>query len=311
MTGRRAWNVRRDCHTHAMDRTSQTTTAPDGRTLMFAEWGYPDGKPIFALHGTPGSRLSRHPNEELVRSTGARVITYDRAGYGGSERHPGRQVADCVGDVASIADALRIERFGVWGGSGGGPHALAVAALLNERVTRAMSVVGVAPYEALGDDWTKGMDPENVKEFGWALEGEETLVPELRQEFARMVERASKNPAELLGDFEVSEADRTVLADEEHSKVRFEAVKEGCRHDVWGWADDDLAFTKSWGFDPAEIKVPVQIWYGTSDVFVPASHGEWLAARIPGAAVRLNNLGHFGNPDDDLIERHAWLLSED
>src|ERR1700730_174587 len=103
-----------------MERDSQTTTASDGRTLMFAEWGDLDGKPIFALHGTPGSRLSRHPNEELIRFTGSRLITYDRAGYGGSERPPGRRVVDCVGDVAAIADTLGIDRFAIWGGSGGG-----------------------------------------------------------------------------------------------------------------------------------------------------------------------------------------------
>lgn len=278
---------------------------------MFAEWGDLDGKAVFALHGTPGSRLNRHPNEELVRSTGAHVITYDRAGYGGSDRHRGRRVVDCVGDVASIADALGIDRFAVWGGSGGGPHALAVAAVLGDRVTRAMSVVGVAPYDAMGSDWPKGMDPENVKEFGWALEGEKRLSIELGQEFTNMVVRATANPADLLGDFEVSEADLAVLADEEHSKVRFEAVKEAGRNGVWGWVDDDLAFTHPWGFDPAQIGVPLQIWYGTSDVLVPASHGEWLANHIPGATVRLNNLGHFGDPDKDLIERHAWLLSED
>ncbi len=98
--------------------TAQSIRVPDGRTVMFAEWGDPDGAPVFALHGTPGCRLNRHPNEELVRSTGARVITYDRPGYGGSDRLAGRRVADCVGDVLAIADSLGLERFAVGGGSG-------------------------------------------------------------------------------------------------------------------------------------------------------------------------------------------------
>jgi pimeloyl-ACP methyl ester carboxylesterase len=110
-----------------VDRTCQVTRAPDGRTLTFAEWGDLGGSPVFALHGTPGCRLNRHPNNELVRSTGARMITYDRAGYGGSDRHRGRIVADDVGDVAAIADSLGIGHFSIFGGSGGGPHALAVA----------------------------------------------------------------------------------------------------------------------------------------------------------------------------------------
>jgi pimeloyl-ACP methyl ester carboxylesterase len=114
---------------------------------MFAEWGDPDGFPVFSLHGTPQSRFARHYDESKYAEAGARVITYDRPGYGGSDRHPGRRVVDCVGDVAAIADTLGIERFAVIGGSGGGPHALAVAARLLERVSRAACVVGIAPYD--------------------------------------------------------------------------------------------------------------------------------------------------------------------
>src|SRR5579863_4019654 len=132
-----------------MDLTAQSLRLPDGRTMMFAEWGDPDGAPVFALHGTPGCRLNRHPNQELLRSTGARVITYDRPGYGGSDRLAGRRVTDCVADLLAVADALGLERFAVRGGSGGGPHALAVAALAPDRVTRALCSVGAAPYDVL------------------------------------------------------------------------------------------------------------------------------------------------------------------
>src|SRR3954454_24933753 len=127
-----------------------TIALPDGRTLAYAEWGDPQGRPVISCHGTPGCRLNRHPNQELVRSTGARVITFDRPGYGQSTRRPGRAVVDVVEDVARLADHLGLEDFAVVGGSGGGPHALAVAALLAGRVTRAASVVGVAPYDELG-----------------------------------------------------------------------------------------------------------------------------------------------------------------
>lgn len=101
-----------------MDRTRQVTKAPDGRTLTFAERGDLAGIPVFAMHGTPGCRLNRHPDAALVRSTGARVISYDRPGYGGSDRHRGRTVADAAGDVAAIADRLGIARFSVYGISG-------------------------------------------------------------------------------------------------------------------------------------------------------------------------------------------------
>jgi pimeloyl-ACP methyl ester carboxylesterase len=293
-----------------MDRTAQVTKAPDGRTIMFAEWGDPDGKPIFALHGTPGCRLNRHPDDDVVRSTGARVITYDRAGYGGSDRHRGRVVADCVGDVRAIADTLGLDRFAVWGGSGGGPHALAVAALLGDRVTRAACVVGCAPYDALGDDWTKGMDPENIKEFGWALAGEERLIKELTAEDEVLRVRVAADPASILDGFDLADADREVLAREDVGRVMREWIAEYSRLGVWGWVDDDLALTRPWGFDPAAIDVPTEVWYGTADVLVPASHGQWIAETVPGAIVRLNDRGHMGDPDTDIIERHAFLIGD-
>src|SRR4029450_6945491 len=102
------------------------------------------------------------------------------------DRHPGRCVVDCVGDIAAIADVLGTERFAITGGSGGGPHALAVAARLPDRVTRAACAVGIAPYDAQGIDWFDGMDPLNVREFGWALQGEAVLVPELEREVAEI-----------------------------------------------------------------------------------------------------------------------------
>src|SRR5947209_134625 len=127
-----------------------TITTSDGRTLAFCEWGDPDGSPVFSLHGTPGSRLSRHPDEDVYRRARVRVITYDRPGYGGSDRHAGRRVADAAQDIATIADSLGLDRFAVTGASGGAPHALACGALLSDRVTRCASVVGPAPLGSGG-----------------------------------------------------------------------------------------------------------------------------------------------------------------
>src|SRR5436309_14672066 len=135
------------------------------------------GAPVFDLHGTPGCRLSgRHPDPSRVSAAGLRVVSYDRPGYGRSTRQSGRRVVDCVGDVAAIADDLGIERFVVRGGSGGGPHALAVAARLPDRVTRVACVVGVAPYDAEDCDWFAGMDRVYVREAGWALPGAQSAA---------------------------------------------------------------------------------------------------------------------------------------
>ena len=290
-----------------MDRSYQITGAADGRTLAFAEWGDLSGYPVFALHGTPGCRLDRHPDDELVRSTGARVISYDRPGYGGSDRHRGRAVADAAGDVAAIADHLGIGQFSVYGASGGGPHALAVAALLGDRVSRAACIVGVAPFDALDEEFFTGMDPENVKEWRWALQGEERLAAELPAADRRSREQVITDPATLLDGFDLPEADREVLGREDLAAVMREATLEQTRNGIWGWADDALAFVSSWEFDPAAIAVPTLVWYGTQDVLTPPGHGEWIARTVPGAVVRLSNLGHMGDPDADLIERHAWL----
>lgn len=175
-----------------MGETALAVTAADGRTLMAAQWGDPGGFPVFSLHGTPGSRLGRYYDENAYVEAGARVITYDRPGYGASDRHRGRRVVDCVSDVAAIADALAVERFAVTGGSGGGPHSLAVAARLPARVTRAGCDVGVAPFETPDFDWFDGMDPLNVREFEWAMEGEAVLAREYEREAAEMLERSSR-----------------------------------------------------------------------------------------------------------------------
>ena len=288
--------------------SDQVTQAPDGRTLAFAEWGDPDGSPLFLLHGTPSSRLSRHHDENEYVKAGARVITYDRPGYGGSDRQAGRLVVDCVGDVAAIADTLQIERFAVSGGSGGGPHALAVAARLPERVTRAAAVVSPAPYD-VDFDWFTGMDPLNVREVEWALQGEEVLAPELEREGAEALERVAADPSKILGDdWDISEADRAQLARKELQEVIRQDVNEALRTGVWGWVDDMLAIVKPWGFDVGEIRVPTRVIYGMTDVLVPVQHGEWLARHVPDAEVVVEEeLGHIGSPDL-VAERVGWLL---
>jgi pimeloyl-ACP methyl ester carboxylesterase len=282
----------------------------DGRTLAYAEIGDPDGEPVFVLHGTPGSRLSgRHPDPARVADAGLRVVTYDRPGNGRSTRHPGRDVVDCVADVVAIADALEIERFVVTGGSGGGPHALAVAARLPERVIRAGCNVGAAPYDAPDLDWFEGMDPENVKEFGWALHGEETLARELEKEADKTLSRLDEDPATMLGDFQLSESDQTVLRDQTvHERLR-KSFREAIAPGIWGWVDDDLAFVKPWGFQVEEIRVPVQVRYGVADVLVPAGHGKWLARHVPNADVIVDReAGHLAMPDEQL-ERLRTLVA--
>jgi pimeloyl-ACP methyl ester carboxylesterase len=290
----------------------RTLETPDGRTLAYAVWGDPGGFPILGLHGTPGCRLERWPHEDLFVELGVCSVTHDRAGYGRSDRRRGRRVADEVDDVRSIADELGFDRFGVTGGSGGGPHALACAALLPDRVVRATCRVGVAPLGDPGleeDEWLAGMDSENVKEFGWARAGEDVLTRELEAEDARIKERVAIDPSTALEGFDLSESDRAYMARPETMQITRESTFERSRNGVGGWVDDDLAFLQPWGFDVAAISTPVLIWYGATDVLVPRSHGEWLASNVPGCLVKLDDdAGHMGgNPVDDITQNVRWL----
>src|SRR5579864_3923352 len=172
----------------------RVVAAPDGREVAFAVWGDPEGFPVMRLHGTPGCRLMRWRDEKVYGSLGVCWVTPDRAGYGRSSRLRGRRVVDDVDDVRLIADELGFERFGVSGASGGGPHALACAARLPDRVVRAICVVGTAPYGPPGlghDAWFAGMDPENVREFGIVLAGEEALSSRSSSACRRSTKRRS------------------------------------------------------------------------------------------------------------------------
>ena len=195
------------------------------------------------------------------------------------------------------------------GGSVGGPHSLAVAARLPERVTRAACEVGVAPFDTPDLDWFAGMDPLNVKEVGWAVEGEDVLARELEREATETLERIAADPAKLLGDdWHLSEADRAELARTERHEVIRQGFNEAFRRGVWGWVDDDLCLTRPWGFDVAEIRVPTRVVYGLTDVLVPRGHGEWLARNVPNAEVVVEeHAGHL--PDPNLVtERYGWLV---
>jgi len=289
-----------------------TFELPDGRELAYALWGDRDGFPVFVLHGTPGCRLERWPDEDVYRRLGVMLVTHDRAGYGQSTRHPGRRIVDEVDDVAALADHLGLERFGVTGGSGGGAHSLACAARLPDRVVRAACVVGVAPFGDAGldqDDWLAGMDPENIKEFGWAVAGEEVLMRELEAEYTKIAALVADDPTAVLGDFDLSDSDRKELARKERAQIIRESWAEHSARGVGGWADDDLAHIRPWGFEVGEITLPVLVRYGATDVLVPPAHGDWLAAHVPGCVVKVDGgAGHLGtDPTEEIAESARWL----
>jgi pimeloyl-ACP methyl ester carboxylesterase len=261
------------------------------------------------LHmGTPCAGIPYEPWVAGVAARGLRFVTYSRPGYGGSSRRPGRTVADCTDDVGAIAAQLGIERLHVLGWSGGGPHALASAALLPELVPSAATIAGVAPWGADGLDWLDGMAAENREEFGAALAGAGDLEAFLGETAAAIGEPTGSTLADAFGGL-VSAVDRQALVGRFADYLA--AVMRGALgQGIWGWHDDDLAFVRDWGFELERLSVPVTIWQGREDAMVPYAHGEWLSRHVKGASARLfDDEGHlslalrFDEIVDDLLAR--------
>lgn len=280
----------------------------DGRVVTFSRYGSAGGRRVVFHSGTPGTRHLSPRMCDLIDRHGLDLVALDRPGYGTSSRWPGRRVADVVGDVAAMCDRLGWDRFAVWGGSGGGPHALACAALLPERVERCASVVCPAPYDAEGLDWLAGMSPGNVEEFTLAIQGEEAYRPLVERLARETVEAARRGDVPLPDVYEIPESDRAALLARMSDPGYMDRLVAANLDGIDGWIDDCIATTMSWGFDPASITVPVSIWYGPEDVLVPPPHAEWLLSHMAGAERRELPHGHLlEDPELDAI--CSWLLS--
>jgi pimeloyl-ACP methyl ester carboxylesterase len=256
----------------------------DGRSITVDSSGDSAGVPVFLLHGTPGSRSGPVPRASVLYRLGVSLICYDRPGYGGSVRHKGRTVADAACDVNDVADALGLDQFCVVGRSGGGPHALACAALLGDRVLSAAILVSLAPMDAEGLDWYDGMTQSNVDEYRRASPAS------VAADLAMRAERIRADPESMI-DFllpELTDPDRRIVDDIAIRWQLLDTYEEACRNGAYGWIDDVLAFRHSWGFDLAAIKVPILFWHGAEDVFSPISHTQWLASQLPNATVEVH-----------------------
>ena len=263
--------------------------------------------PLIVHHGTPGAGVPYEPFVTAATERGLQYVAYSRPGYGTTARHEGRSVASCAADVARILDDLGAERCYTLGWSGGGPHALACAALLGDRVIKAAVVAGVAPWDAEGLDWKAGMGAENLAEFAAMEAGPDALRAFLDQARSSLTGVTGEQVAASLGDL-IGEADRRAL-DGDFAEFLAESFHVGLAVGVDGWFDDDLAFRASWGFSLGAIRVPVTIWQGDDDRMVPATHGAWLAEHVPGARAEVRpGEGHisiavagYGEILDDLL----------
>lgn len=245
-----------------------------GRTLHVYDTGAesPDALPVLWHHGTPNIGPPPEPLYAAAERLNLRWIGYDRPGYGGSSPLPGRTVADAADCARAVADALGLERFAVVGHSGGGPHALACAALLPGRVVAAVSVAGLAPYGAEGLDWFAGMNTAGMASLRAALGG-----PQAKEAYEQ------SNPP--------------------FDPAMFTAADYAALEGPWAWLNsvvgpaqaagpggliaDDLAYVAPWGFEPAQIGCPVLLVHGEADRVVPGSHSSWLAGRVASAELWL------------------------
>jgi pimeloyl-ACP methyl ester carboxylesterase len=279
-----------------------TIELPDGRTLAYADRGPADGMPLVFHHGTPGSRSGHHPDPGVYEDAGVRVVAYDRAGYGLSDRLEGRDVAAVASDISALADELDFERFAMMGVSGGGPHALACAALLGDRVTRAVVMVTPAPNED-DFDFLAGMTQSNISEFDAALAGPEAIAAYL----APYVETLKTQPEAVIDELaaELPPPDQATIARPEVREILVSNWQEATRQGPAGWMDDDLAFTRPWGFELVDVSIEVRIWQGELDVLAPQAHGRRVAGRLPNATFELvEGKGHLLY--DAWAEAFAW-----
>jgi pimeloyl-ACP methyl ester carboxylesterase len=290
-----------------MDVTELTVDLEDGRSLELAVTGPAEGDVVVLHHGTPSSARPFRSFVDATTARGIRLISYSRPGYAGSTRNEGRSIAGCADDVVRIVDHLDVGRFSTMGWSGGGPHALACAALLPERVIACATIAGAGPYGVEGLDFMEGMGAENHEEYGAAVESGDALRVFLEPEAKSLATVTGEQLVAALGGL-ASDVDRAALtgefADDLAATFR-DAVRDG----IWGWFDDDLAFTRPWGFDLSSLRVPVSVWQGAQDLMVPIAHGHWLVDHIPSARPKLRSehghlslvVGAFGEILDDLM----------
>ena len=276
-------------------------TLGDGRTLAWREYGPPEGRPLLRFHGMPGSRNSRHPHEESYDRLGVRVIVADRPGYGASTRLEGRGISVVAADAASLLDHLELDDVHVSGTSGGGPHALALAAQHPERVRAATVVVGAAPVLEEDIGGLIGLNREGWRASREGWDAMYRLLAPVRRELLR----------DPLGAFrKVMDAapptDKAVIDDPDWQRVLIDDQREALRLGAEGWADEAMAVLGSWDFDPSDVSCSLTWWHGEHDANAPIAAVRRLVGSMSGVDLRVwGEAGHL-----ESYHRHDEILSE-
>lgn len=266
-------------------------TTKDGNRIDYFDSKQGDGLLIYH-HGTPAAG----PMDDFIVDTASknnlRVVELVRPGYGNSTRIKGRNVAQIADIAMELADHLGHDKFVSMGWSGGGPHVLATVAHKSNRCLAGVCIAGVAPFEAEGLDFLANMGEDNIVEFGAALESEEALSNFMDSAYRVLKDVQGPDVIDAMASL-LPPADREILtgdyADHEAMVFRW-AISTGTD----GWFDDDIAFTRPWGFDLKDVKHPVSIWQGSEDLMVPTAHGQWLTKHVPNSSAHmLDGHGHL------------------
>lgn len=279
----------------------------EGRTIEVATFGDPSGPTVFFHHGTPGSILTATTFASIADDAGLFFVTTSRAGYGNSMRREGRSVASVVDDVRTVLDALGRASYLSVGWSGGGPHALACGALDAPRCRAVWSLAGVVPFDA-DFDWTAGMGPENLEEFALSQQGGPEYEAHIAKAADEFLHGTEDNIIEIFGGL-LSDVDKAALASAAARRELADACRHGFARGYFGFMDDDQAFLSPWGFDVADIDVPVTVWYGDQDLMVPPTHGAWLSEHLRDATIEHHpEEGHISIVSEHLTELAASFV---
>lgn len=261
----------------------------DGRAVMVRDAGDPQGRPVVYFHGTPGSRLDVSFGEEIARTAGVRVISFDRPGYGRSESGA-YSLVSIARDVADVVDRLGVDRFATLGWSGGGPFALAAAAVLGQRVTQVGVAGALAPFQEM---------PGAMDSF---TGNDRAALAFLPDDPARAAEQFRVGNEEMLTallsareaedtpwvDWMWGESDADVIKDPVMRRALTSLVREGLRQGATGICWDNVAWSGAWGFDLGAVLCPVHLWYGGRDRMAPLVNGQWLSENLPDATLTVH-----------------------
>lgn len=293
-----------DDNSGVSERASQSLSLGDGRKIGYAEYGDPDGLPVIALHGTPGSRFMFALTDEGARARGLRVIAPERPGYGRSDFHRFETLADTASDVEALADALGLDRFALMGMSGGGPHAVAAAHLLKSRILRLVLVSPVGPIAEC--DHIRMSHLHRMIFLQTSHHASATFFSTLRT----LMDWAPSVAYHLLMQ-QVTATDCDVLNRPEVRENLQAALREGLRTGTDGALQDLNLYSAQWSVKLSDVDVPAFMWQGGEDTVVPPDAAYYLAGALPNCQLEvIEGAGHywvFGEFDRVLgTLREAW-----